>query len=145
MYAPHHSCAPTALWELNVKQKKTHQLWIWCHLSTGRPGNSWIYSKIWAHFRIWGTLNKPQYLFFTICIVQNQILITKIFLLHWMQFYIHVRGTGCKNPFGPKLNKIKLWQFEVKRTEVASNYCKAQNTWITKFRIYYVYMSYTLS
>lgn len=137
MYAPCHSCTPTALWELNVKRKKTHQLlgecqlWIWCHLSTGRLGNNWIYSRIWAHFRIWGTLNKPQYLFFTIYIVQNPILITKIFLPHWMQFYIHVRGTWCKKPFGTKLNKIKFWQFEVKRTEVASNYCKAQNTQIT--------------
>jgi len=48
-----------------------------------------------------------------------------------MQFYIHVIGPWCDNPFGPKLNKIKPEQFEVKRTEAASNYCKAQNTWIT--------------
>ena len=26
MYAPCHSWAPNALWELNVQQKKTHQL-----------------------------------------------------------------------------------------------------------------------
>jgi hypothetical protein len=48
-----------------------------------------------------------------------------------MLFYIHVRETCCKNPFGPKLNTTELQQFEVKRPEVAASYCKAVNTWIT--------------
>jgi hypothetical protein len=49
-------------------------------------------------------------LYFAMCIVQNQISTTQILLPHYMQFYIHIRGTWCNNLFGPKLISISEFQ-----------------------------------